>query len=61
MKNQALRLSGWIFLGMGLMHALRALLRVRVTIQDFAIPQNLSYILAVVLIVLAGWMFFSAK
>lgn len=61
MQKKALRTAGWIFLGVALMHAARVLLRVRVTVQDFTIPQNFSIVAIVVLIVLAGWMFYSAK
>jgi hypothetical protein len=60
-QKKALKTAGWIFLGVALLHALRVLLRVRVTVQDFTIPQNFSVFAVVVLIVLAGWMFHSAK
>ena len=59
--KKALRTAGWVFLIMALFHAIRLLLRVRVTIQDFTIPQSASIVAIVVLIVLAGWMFFQAK
>ncbi len=61
MQKKALRTAGWIFLGVALLHALRVLLRVRVTVQDFTIPLNLSIVAIAVLIVLAGWMFYSGK
>ena len=61
MQKKALRTAGWIFLGVAFFHALRVLLRVRVTVQDFTIPQNFSVAATVILIVLAGWMFYSSK
>ena len=61
MQKKALKTAGGIFLAVALMHAVRVLLRVRVTIQDFNVPREASVVAIVVLLVLAGWMFYSAK
>lgn len=61
MQKKALRAAGWIFLAVALMHALRVLLRIRVYVQDFYIPHSFSITAIIVSIVLAAWMFYTAK
>ena len=61
MQKKALRTAGWIFLVMALVHALRVLFHVRITVQDYHVSQGVSLIAVVVLILLAGWMFYTAR
>lgn len=61
MQKKALRAAGWIFLVVALMHAVRVLFHMGMTLGSFVIPQFASMIAVVVGICLAAWMFYAAR
>ena len=62
MKNAiALRVAGAIFLLVSIMHLLRFILKINVTITDFTVPLWVSIFGFIIALMLSLWMFKSPK
>ena len=60
-KNMALRVAGAVFLLVAIMHLLRLLLKVQVSVGDINVRLSLSLIGFVAALLLAIWMFTASK
>jgi len=56
-EKRALMVAGVIFLAVGVLHILRLLFKVQVTLNQVDVPLNSSAVAAVVCLALAVWMF----
>ena len=61
MQIVALKIAGFVFLAVSIMHILRMLFKVKVTANNFVIPLWLSAIASVVMLFLAIFMFSAAR
>ncbi|HOW34981.1 MAG TPA: hypothetical protein PL155_01010 [Candidatus Omnitrophota bacterium] len=61
MYKWPLLVSGIVFLLIALVHLLRMLSRVEITIGNFTVPQWFSWGAFVTTALLAAWMFYSAR
>jgi F0F1-type ATP synthase membrane subunit a len=60
-KNMALRVAGVVFLLVAIMHLLRLLLKVQVSVGDINVRLSLSLVGFVAALLLAIWMFSASK
>lgn len=59
-KNIALIIAGVIFLIVSILHLVRLVMKLRVTIRQTEVPMNMSIVGLIVGLILSAWMFMAA-